>query len=116
MKSPLSAVVTAETNFTLEAADALPFLQHSRNPLLSRLWERIEGFAQEDAGVLSLRAAEHAARVRRGRYAYLGEATALRLEATRACDLDFIPEHLKDVGYGIALQKNSVYRDAFTAQ
>ncbi len=90
------------------------FFQESKNALLHTMWLQISEFAREDPAVLSVNQTEQFLRVNRGKYAYLAEETALKVETSESCELDIIHEPLAAVSYSIGLQKNSAFNGLFS--
>ncbi|GAB0095910.1 Ionotropic glutamate receptor [Sergentomyia squamirostris] len=78
-------------------------------------YQKMYQFMQENPDLLTSSNPEGLSRVKSDNYAFLMESTSIEYIVERECDVTQVNGLLDDKGYGIAMRKNSPYRNALSA-
>lgn len=93
---------------TLNGGSTKGFFSSSNFPIYQRMWN----FMQSTEPSVFVNASEHGiSRVKQGNYAFFAESTKVEYEIERECTLMQVGGWLDSKGYGIALPRDSPYRD-----
>ncbi|XP_068617479.1 glutamate receptor ionotropic, kainate 2-like [Battus philenor] len=82
------------------------FFEISENALYQRMFQKMKDEKQPDTNIAGIE------KVRNENYAFLMESTSIEYNIERNCDLTMVGEPIDSKGYGIAMKKNSAYRQA----
>ncbi|XP_041970526.1 glutamate receptor ionotropic, kainate 2-like [Aricia agestis] len=82
------------------------FFEMSNNPLYKGMFEKMKDQKMPVSNQ------EGIDRVVEGNYAFLAESTTIEYTVERNCEVVMVGDQLDSKGYGIAMKKNSVYRQA----
>ncbi|XP_055710638.1 glutamate receptor ionotropic, kainate 2-like isoform X2 [Phlebotomus papatasi] len=87
------------------------FFKDAEYPTYQKMYE----YMKENPDLLTSSNPEGLARVKSDNYAFLMESTSIEYIIERECDVTQVNGLLDDKGYGIAMRKNSPYRNALSA-
>ncbi|XP_045536085.1 glutamate receptor ionotropic, kainate 2 [Papilio machaon] len=82
------------------------FFEISQNALYQRMYQKMKDEKQPESNVAGIE------KVRNENYAFFMESTSIEYNIERQCDITMVGEPLDSKGYGIAMKKNSEYRQA----
>ncbi|KAK7480358.1 hypothetical protein BaRGS_00028405 [Batillaria attramentaria] len=99
---------------TTGGAFYITIFQRSSNRVFSKLWAGIADNLRSDPDVLSLDPYKHLAKVKAGKYAYIGEMSTMLLFLKSECDLFIIKEQFLPLQYAVGLVNDSAYTSVFS--
>ncbi|CAG5002884.1 unnamed protein product [Parnassius apollo] len=82
------------------------FFEISQNSLYQRMFQKMKDQKQPSSNPAGIE------KVRNENYAFFMESTSIEYNIERFCDITMVGEPLDNKGYGIAMKKNSPYRQA----
>ncbi|XP_021362769.1 glutamate receptor ionotropic, kainate 2-like isoform X3 [Mizuhopecten yessoensis] len=93
---------------TLNGGSTKNFFASSKFPIYQRMWNFMKS---AEPSVFVNKSQNGIARVKQGQYAFFAESTKVEYEIERECSLMQVGGWLDSKGYGIALPRDSPYRD-----